>query len=264
MTYMPQIGSGGYVGWKLLQRTAEVQRDAVSRDPEIQRMRNYFDLNFNKVDSADDLISDFKLLKVVLTAYNLEHDTGNKFLIKKILESNTSDSSSLANRMSNKNYLALSKVFDFYNGDGNTQGFSTSPAEIFSKYIDRIFNNRIGAQDGNLGLALSARQELSDLSRKETGMESFWFKVLSSTEMKTVFEGAFSIPSAFGRLSIDRQHAELMMRSEKMFGSADPETFSDPGNVEKLIRNFLLRSQVNTSINATPYSTALSILGNRS
>lgn len=35
MTYNVQLGSGGYLGWKLLQRTADRQRAVFEKDPQI-------------------------------------------------------------------------------------------------------------------------------------------------------------------------------------------------------------------------------------
>ncbi|MDF3606488.1 DUF1217 domain-containing protein [Paracoccus sp. DMF-8] len=99
MTYAVMVGNGGYAGWKLLERTADAQRQALTNEPQMQISRDYFTAGAENVNSADDLISDYRMLKVALTAFGLENDIRNKAFIKKVLESDLTDEKSFANKL---------------------------------------------------------------------------------------------------------------------------------------------------------------------
>lgn len=86
MTYNVQVGTGGYLGWKLLERTSERQRAIFEKDPQIQNSRDYFTQNISKVEDAEDLVSNYKLLSVALRAFGMDDDLKNRAFIKKVLE----------------------------------------------------------------------------------------------------------------------------------------------------------------------------------
>jgi len=100
MTFQPIIPLTGYTGWRFLQRTLDNQKSAFENDATIQRATEYFKENIGKVQNAEDLVSDRRLLSVALGAFGLDDDIDNKFFIQKILEEGTFDDSSLANRLS--------------------------------------------------------------------------------------------------------------------------------------------------------------------
>ena len=99
MTYNVQVGNGGYLGWKLLQRTLDTQQSAFSRSTELQRSRDYFTENISTIRSAEDLVSNYKLLSVALRAFGLDDDLNNRFFIRKVLEADPQDKTSLVNRL---------------------------------------------------------------------------------------------------------------------------------------------------------------------
>lgn len=102
MTYNVQVGTGGYLGWKLLERTSERQKAIFEKDPQVQNSRDYFTQNISKVNDAEDLVSNYKLLSVALRAFGMDEDLKNRAFIKKILEADPSDSKSIVNRLTDK------------------------------------------------------------------------------------------------------------------------------------------------------------------
>src|SRR5690606_33327022 len=113
MSYAVFTGDGGYVGWRLLSRTAEQQKARVAADPQVAREAEHFRQTIGQVSKAEDLVADYRLLSVALKAHGLEADIGNRAFIRKVLESDLSDPKSLANRLSDSRYAELARSFGF-------------------------------------------------------------------------------------------------------------------------------------------------------
>ena len=260
MSFQVLTGGGGLAGWSLLNRTATRQRDLVAAAGAVVTATNNFRAKIGSVASADDFLSDYRLLNVALRAFGLEGDIGNRGFIRKVLESDLSDKGSLANRLSNKSYQRLAEAFAF-NGSGPPQTQKAGFADkIAAQYVDREFEARVGEGDQNLRLALNARRELASLADRSSTNDTKWFEVLGSKPLRTVFAGAFGFGAAYGKLPIDRQLEEFTKGARKMFGSDDMQQFSSPDKVEKLVRNFLARSAIQVDSATNRYSTALSLL----
>lgn len=195
MSFQVLTGGGGLAGWSLLNRTATRQRDLVAADGAVVTATNNFRAKIGSVASADDLLSDYRLLNVALRAFGLEGDIGNRGFIRKVLESDLSDKGSLANRLSNKSYQRLAEAFAF-NGSGPPQTQKAGFADkIAAQYVDREFEARVGEGDQNLRLALNARRELASLADRSSTNDTKWFEVLGSKPLRTVFAGAFEVGS---------------------------------------------------------------------
>ncbi|NHF73160.1 DUF1217 domain-containing protein [Paracoccus xiamenensis] len=260
MSYQVFTGTGGLAGWALLGKTSVRQREMVAADGAVTTATNNFRAKIGSVTSADELLSDYRLLNVALRAFGLEGDLGNKAFIRKVLESDLSEKGSLANRLSNKNYQRLAEAFGFSAaGQAQTQaaGFAD---KITAQYIDREFEARVGEGDQNLRLALNARRELASMAERSSSNDTKWYEVLGSKPLRAVFEGAFGFGSAYAKLPIDRQLQEFTEAAKKMFGSDDINQFANPDKVEKLVRNFLARSAIHIDTATNRYSTALTLL----
>ncbi len=260
MSYQVLTGGGGLAGWKFLNRTSEKQRELVARDARVVAATVNFHHKIASITSAEDLISDFRLMNVALQAFGLEGDIGNKAYIRKVLESDLSDERSLANRLSNKNYKQLAGAFNF----GEPGAVQTTSAEfadmITSRYIQREFEARVGKGDRNLRLGLSAQHELGALAKKPSSNTTKWYEILGNTPLRTVFEGAFGFTSAYRKLPIDRQLSEFRDAAKKIFGTDDIQNIAAPESREKLIQRFLVRSGVQVDSASNRYSAALTLL----
>ncbi|WP_134724592.1 DUF1217 domain-containing protein [Paracoccus luteus] len=258
MSFQPFVGTGGYAGWRLLNRTADQQKAMIARDPAVAQAGRHYRETIGTVQSAEQLVGDFRLLKTTLTAFGLENDLNSRFFIRKVLESDLDDPKSLVNRLSDKRYRALAEVFRF---DGSTPKTTTAgfADAIIARHVDAELERRVGTVDGNLRLAMNARRELPPLAASGSTDATKWYTILGSTPLRKVVEGAFNLGSSFAKLPLDRQLLELQGRSERLLGSASPGVLADPAKVEKLIQRFLL-----TAGNVTPsqssYSAALTLL----
>ncbi|MEZ5910877.1 MAG: DUF1217 domain-containing protein [Paracoccaceae bacterium] len=247
MAFQPLVPTTGYAGWKFLSRTLDKQRAAFNASADLARKTEYFRDNIGSVKTADALVGDRRLLEVALGAFGLDDDIGAKAFIRKVLNDGTLDTSDLANRLADKNYREFSKAFGF--GDFKTPRTALSDfgETIAARYRERRFEAAVGEVDGDLRLALGAERALSAIAGKSTANDTKWLEVMGSLPLRKVFETAFGLPQSFASLDLDRQMDTLKDKADARFGSADLAQFSEPENVEKLVRLFLLRSEIGQS-----------------
>ncbi len=263
MTFTPALPLTGYAGWVFLKRTAATQQAVLNAQPEIKRDEAYFRENIGKIDTAEELVTDRRLLKVALGAFGLENDINSKAFIQKVLEGGTLKSDSLANKLADKQYQKLSAAFGFGDFATPRSKISDFPDKILAAYKTRSFEVAVGEQNDDLRLAMNAEREVASLAAKTTtSNDARWYSVLGSTPMRRVFEKALGLPTSFSSLDIDRQLAIMKEKSQAQFGTDQIADFNDTASIEKLVRRFLIRSEAEAYTRQYGASAALSLMSN--
>jgi hypothetical protein len=260
MSFQPALPIGGYAGWTFLKRTETAQRAAFDKSPELVRDEAYFRERIGSVKTAEALVSDRRLLKVALGAFGLDGDINNRFFIRKVLEDGTLKTGALSNRLADKQYAAFSAAFGFGDFSVPRTQLSTFPDQILSAYKTRQFEAAVGDRDSTMRLALNAEREVKALAGRSMSDEAKWFTVMGNRPMRTVFETALRLPASFGALDIDRQLDVLRNKTRAAFGSADFARFSEPGNLDKLVRRYLVMAEIGATTGATGSSGAAAAL----
>ncbi|MGH1330246.1 MAG: DUF1217 domain-containing protein [Paracoccaceae bacterium] len=261
MSFQPVLPFGGYSGWAFLNRTRETQQEAFNTSSQMQRDTDYFAENISKVETAEDLVNNRRLLSVALGAFGLDDDINNKYFIQKILEDGSLDEGALANKLSDKRYLEFTRAFGFGDFDTPNTVLSTLPDEINSAYREKQFEIAVGEQNSDMRLALSLDRELGNIADLDTSVNGKWFTVMGNAPLRSLFEEAFGMPSSVGTLDIDRQLDIFKENAEKMFGTSDLSEINSAENKTDLVRNFLVRSEINATLsNYSPASAALTLL----
>ncbi len=260
MSFEPVLPLAGYAGWRFLARTGDSQRELVASAPVTKRDTAAFRDRIGQVTSAEALVADRALLKVALGAFGLEADLPNKAFIRKILESPSSDSGALANRLADKRYLEFARAFGFAEPEGPNTRQSGFADRIVTAYNTRQFEIAVGGKSESMRLALTAERELSSLAGRQSSDNALWFTVMGNPPLRKVFEIALGLPTSFGALDIDRQLAIFRDKTDRALGNGEVAQFADPAKREDLIRLYLLRSEMQQSAAAVRGSTALSLL----
>ena len=233
MTFQPFVPTGGLSGWRFLQRTIETQRVAHAQSPLQDRDIAYFKAKIGSVDTAAELVADYRLLAVALGAFGLQDDVGSKFLIRRVLEEGTIEPGALANKLSDKRYRDLSKAFGFGDFAVPSSKLSDFPEKIAARYAAQRFETDIGRSSETMRLALNAQRELPALAAGKGSNRTKWFTLMGTPPLRKVLETAFSLPTAFGTLPIDRQLDTFLERSRSTFGT---DQLSEIGTGPKLSR----------------------------
>ena len=263
MSYAPVLIGAGYAGWTFLKRTAAAQQKTMMQGSDVQREQQYFRDRIGRVNTADDLLADRRLLSVALGAFGLEGDINNKAFLKKILEDGTIDPGALANRLADKRYLEFTKAFGFGDFSKPSTKLSDFADQILARYQASRFEVAVGEQDPDLRLALNAQRELGALAKRSISSDGKWYLILGSTPLRKVVQTAFGLPSSFSSLDIDRQLATLKDLSNRYLGTSDPAKFADGAQTEKLVQLFLTRAQLGSSAARSGQNTALTLLQQR-
>ena len=261
MTFSPILPAGGILGFSLLEKTEAVQRDAFNRQPEIARDVDYFTREISSVRTADELVSDRRLLRVALGAFGMDDEIDKRAFLRKMLEEGSESDDAFVNNFVDPRFKAFVDAFGFGNIGGARTAFATFPSEITSRYTERQFEIAVGDQDENLRLALNFRREILTYANANDPEGVAWFSAMGDLPVRRVLEGAFGLPSSFGQLDIDRQRDVLRDKSSSTFGDRSLAVFNDPEVLDKAINRFLARASINDGPStSTPGFAALTIL----
>ncbi|MHA6264166.1 DUF1217 domain-containing protein [Arenibacterium sp. CAU 1754] len=255
MSFAPVVPSPGLAGWTFLQRTYDTQFEAFNKSPLLQRDSDYFLENIGQVKTAEDLVSDRRLLSVALGAFGLQDDINNRYFIRKILEDGTTSDDALANKLADNRYKKLSEAFRFGPGEIPNTSLTSKMQELVGLNRIQSFEIAVGEQDDTMRIALFAQRELSDLAQKDMNEDAMWFSVMGLKPLRTMFETALGLPSAFGQIDIDKQLEVFRERTRSVTGNASIKQFSDPEALERMTNLFLARSQIQ-SLNTANSSSA--------
>lgn len=256
----PTIPLGGLAGLAFLDRTYDRQVAAFQTDAELRRDLEAFADRAPAIASAEALVRDTRVLRVVLGAFGLEDELPKRAFIRKVIEEGTLDPTSLANRLADPAWKKLADATAFGNF-GNGLALASTRNEIAEAYRVRQFERAVGNVDTDLRLALNFRRGIGEIAASATVDSSGWFRIMGSRPLRTVVEAAFGLPESFGRLDIDQQRGELEAISRRRFGSPSASVFADSANVEAVVRDFLLRAQIAAGpAPGAPGVTALAIL----
>ena len=260
MSFQPVLPATGLVGYRFLERTAESQQAAFRAAPTIARDADHFRERISGIGSAAELVADRRLLRVALGAFGLQDDLPNRFFVRKVLEEGTSRPDALANRLTDDRYKALAQAFGFGEPEPPRTREPGFAEKIVSRFEAQEFEIAVGRQDETMRLALYAARELGTIAAGDGGADTKWFRIMGTPPLRRVFETALGLPRAFGQQDINQQLETFRERSERIFGTGDVAGFADADTRDRLVRQFVVRAQIEAAPSAGPGAVALALL----
>lgn len=260
MSYQPVIPLSGYTGWRFLERTLDSQREAFTESPQVQRATEAFRDRIGSISSAADLVDDRQLLQVALGAFGLDEDINNKAFIRQILDGGITDPDALANRLSDSRYKDFARAFGFGEAIPPRTQLSFFADEIIDRYEARQFERAVGAQDNAMRLALNLEPALADVNAGNGTDNARWFAMMGNAPLRSMFETALGFPPSFAGIDLDQQLEQFRARAEATFGTSDMAELASDTNREKMIRLYMVRSEIQNSTSLGGANAALSLL----
>jgi hypothetical protein len=224
-------GLSSQVGLKLVDATQDRQIALLRDAPEHARGIADFRERIAGVTSAEDLIADRELYVFVMKAFDLEDQIFGKAMIRKVLESDIDDRKALVNRLTDPRFREMYEALGFEaGGTKNPNTWKPSWQEgVIDRYLETVFINDQKAQNEAVGLALEFRRKAEEIENP--------FDILKDKDIAKMVRTALGLPEQIAKLDIDKQADMISAR-------LDLATLKDPAEVEKLIRKFVILSDV--------------------
>ena len=242
MPFTPVIPLTGYAGWRVLERTLDRQVEAFNNSADLKREIDYFRENMSKALEAGDLVGDRKLLKIALGAFGLQDEIDKGALVRKVLDEGTVLDDSFANRLNNPKYIEMAEAFSY--GNGGLFVTDDFVEQIISRYQEQSFEQAVGEVNNDMRLALNFKREIEDFATSTSSERVVWFQAMGNVPVRTILETAFGLPTEFSQLDIDQQQKIFAQKTQQFYGESAISVFSDPKNVDDLIRRFQVRRDI--------------------
>ncbi|UXX82290.1 DUF1217 domain-containing protein [Roseovarius pelagicus] len=260
MSYQPVVPLDGLAGWAFLTRTLATQTAAFDSGARISRDTTYFEQAISDVETAEQLVSDRRLLRVALGAFGLQDDLDNRFFIRKILEGGTEADDALATRLADSRYREFADAFGFGNLGGRRTFFEGFGREITEKFRARQFEIAVGDQDQSMRLAMTAERSLPDIATGTGSDKTKWLRIMGDPPLREVFERALGLPEGFGQMDLDRQVEVFRDRASRQLGIDTLDQLADADTRKHIIERYLIRNQVAEFTAQSGTSIALTLL----
>jgi len=192
---------------------------------DIQRDVTYFEENIGSVTSVDDLFADQRLLGFILKAYDMESEAQYPGKMRKILESDLSDGTSLANRFTDPRYLAIATDLDLFASGTSKLTDAATVSDIVEKFQQTAYEKNLDEQAPGVRIAIEFKRRLEDVTST--------VQLLADSVLREVVTKANYIPDEIAYQETDAQVAALEKRVDLQ------ELKSDPDQVEKLVLRYL-------------------------
>jgi Protein of unknown function (DUF1217) len=102
-----------YLAYQQLNRDLPRSLQLTAARPEVAREQKYYEENIGKVTSVDEFLDNRRLFAYSMKAYGLEDMTYAKAFMRKVLESDPSDSRSFVRQLVDQRYVTFANAFSF-------------------------------------------------------------------------------------------------------------------------------------------------------
>jgi len=259
--FLPAIPLSGYGGWKFLQSTYTRQIQTFTDSSEIRNDRDYLTAKLSQPITQEDFLDDQRLLRITMTAHDLEGEEWKRGFIDKVLSEVGDPESQFLARLNNPEYSSFADTF------APTNGLISLSAEALSDLTQKFeavaFRSAVGEVDNNMRLSLNYQSKITELVGEGSSDEAILFRLLGSVPVRKVLETALNLPTDILKLPIERQADILQERLQDRFGINDLEDLTSPEMIDKVIQRFHAIEAINQgSANTSSGSIALAILNN--
>ncbi|PHR76328.1 DUF1217 domain-containing protein [Henriciella sp.] len=256
----PAIPMSGLAGWSFLQTTYSRQLETFSDSASVKNDRAYMSEKLSSPISLDDFMSDRRLLRVTMTAFDLAGEEWKGGFIRKALEEAANPDSTFLKRLNNPAYTKFAETFAFK--DGTLSLDVEKIDQLGEDFETAAFRIAVGDVDENMRLSLNYQQKIVDIAGTGASNDAIAYRILGNVPVKTVLEKALNLPSDLSKQPIEKQAEMLRDKLSSAFGISDLGDLVMPDNVDAVIRRFHVMETVNNGPSAlTPGYTALTLLG---
>jgi hypothetical protein len=237
-------GIDDITGWTLLQKnSAPIEKSYLAGTSSASDIA-YFKSVAPTLTTPEKLLSNYRVLTFVTTAYGMSGQQNETALLKQLMTQNPNSSGSLAQQLGTVNYLQFASAMSNW----NPPPFSTATGinNAIAGYQQNSFDAAVGQDNTVLQNALYFTQNAQGATTLT--------QLMSNPTLLSVVTGALGIPTAFGNLSYTQQVAMLTPL-------VNMKQFSTAAGVASFVNKYVdmsevAQAQAGTSTTSTTVSTS--------
>jgi hypothetical protein len=214
------------------------------KEPQVARDISAFKAAVASATSAKSLLNNATVRKVLLTAGGLASQVSYTALVQSTLLSNVSDSSSLANQLSDTSWKTLTTTLDFANSGLTKIQSSSEVNSLVEAYAEQVWRDSLDATTPGLSNALTFRAEASSVTSA--------LQILGDSVMRDVVTTALGIPETICYQTIEAQERAVSTR-------LDVSKLKDSKFVESLVEKYMVAKATSASTTSTTSLLSLAI-----
>ncbi|MDK3016696.1 DUF1217 domain-containing protein [Pseudodonghicola flavimaris] len=244
-------GLSSQIALKLIDSTHDSQIETLANSGQHERAVEAFRDRIGSITSAEDLVKDYEVYSFVMKAFDLEDQIFGKAMIRKVLESDPDDKTSLVNRLTDDRFIDLNEALGFTAAGGEpvVPDFNDTAWQdsIVNQYYEQTLINSYSEENENVGVALEFRNAVDDIES--------WYDVLANEDLTDFFLTALGLPEEMAAIDVDKQVSLLSK-------SYDLDKLADPAERERLLTTYLAIADIQNPQATAVDSPALSMLQN--
>jgi hypothetical protein len=231
-------------------------------DAQVSREATYYKDNIGKITSVDDFLGDQQLYAYAMKAHGLEDMTYAKAFMKKVLESDLTDTDSFARKLSDQRYVTFAKSFNFTpSGEvasGTTMaqdaGDETETVGLYTEQRVRkgtAVATEVDYYQSRIGTITDVDQLISDPRLFSVALKSYGIDpdIASEAAIKNVLTSDLSDPQSVANSFNDARYQELAAA----FSFAADGSVLEPGQAQTTTQ---LTEMINAHYEATGNGTS--------
>jgi hypothetical protein len=190
------------------------------------------------IGSVSELLSNRKMLDIVLVAKGLEPEKVTNEFLAKIFRSDLGDPKSFANTQSDPRFAEIAASFNF-DKEGNVARLATigpqkrdQLLETQNKYLQQNLEMQQGDSNPGVRLALYFQRKAGSITSA--------YDILADKALSEVFRTTFNLPDSVGAMAVDQQVKVV----EKYLKLKD---LADPVKLGKLLNRFSVMYDMKTN-----------------
>lgn len=192
---------------------------------DIQREVEYYTENIVNIKSLDDLFDDHRLLKFLLSSYDLESEVQYPGKIRKIIESDLTDVDSLANRFQDPRFKQLAEDIGFHIVGVTKLKLKSEALEVAERYERLAYERHLDEQAPGVRAAIEFGRRIKDVDKT--------VQLLGDSVLREVVLVANSIPQEIAYQEVESQVTALEKRVDVS------ALKNDQTEIEKMVLRYL-------------------------
>ncbi|TVQ54491.1 MAG: DUF1217 domain-containing protein [Rhodobacteraceae bacterium] len=256
----PVVPLPGLAGWRYLQETLTTQQERFAAAAVNQREIAHFRETIGRIETAEQLVADRRLLAFALEAYGLGTEIDKPAFIRRVLEDGSESDGALSRRLSDGRFRAFAEAFGFGDGRGAQTRVEGFAERVVARWKPRAFERAVGEVDESMRLALNYDRTIRSLAASSASDDAAWLRIVGDPPMRSVLLTAFALPSEFSNVDIDRQIDVLRGAVRRAAGAGSVGDMAAPDARDAILRRYFIQDQIAAFGVYSPGSAALTLL----